>query len=67
MKTPLETVRENLNSAAPELREACKYALMILNKIPAFGDGIGSEITKAQLGIAQWMIVLALAKSEGLK
>ena len=35
-----------------ELVNAVRYAIKLLGKIPAFGNGIGDEVSKAQIGIA---------------
>jgi hypothetical protein len=52
---------------AMELREAAKYAANILGLIPAFGDTIGTKVSKAQLAVASNKLNVALAKAEGVK
>ncbi len=44
-----------------DLISAAEYAQNLISKIPAFGDGIGSHISKAQLGIANNALSIALA------
>jgi len=76
----LETIRklENLcdesladitywKDQALELREAAKYAANILSLIPAFGDTIGTKVSKAQLAVASNKLNVALGKVEGGK
>ena len=48
-----------------ELLEACKVAEDCIRKIPAFGDSIGTEISKAQLGVAYNRLTTAIAHAEG--
>lgn len=43
-----------------ELIEAAEYAATILAKIPAFGNDIGKEVSKAQLGVAHNLLVTSL-------
>lgn len=43
-----------------DLLEAAQYAATLLSKIPAFGDGIGKKVSKAELGIAHGKLMLAL-------
>ena len=50
---------------AMELREAAKYAANILSLIPAFGDTIGTKVSKAECGVALNKLRAALAKAEG--
>ena len=52
---------------AMELREAAKYAANILGSIPAFGDTIGTKVSKAQLAVASNKLNAALAKAEGVQ
>ena len=52
---------------ALELREAAKYAASILGLIPAFGDTIGTKVSKAECGVALNKLRAALAKAEGVK
>ncbi len=52
---------------ALELREAAKYAANILGLIPAFGDTIGTKVSKAQLAVASSKLNVALAKAEGVQ
>ncbi len=44
-------VRDSDSKAADEL-SAVEFAIDLLEKIPAFGDSIGDEVSKAQLGVA---------------
>ena len=50
---------------AMELREAAKYAANILGLIPAFGDTIGTKVSKAECGVALNKLRAAIAKAEG--
>lgn len=47
-----------------ELLEAAKMAAAFLNRIPAFGDDIGKEVSKAQLGMAELKLRKAISKAE---
>lgn len=52
---------------ALELREAARYAANIIGLIPAFGDTIGTKVSKAQLYVASNKLNEALAKTEDVK
>lgn len=47
------------------MREAIDYTAATLGKVPAFGDGIGADVSKAQLGVALNKLRAALALADG--
>ena len=53
-----------LLAATPDLLAACKLAHSILKLIPAFGDSIGDEISKTQIGILVETFKNVIAESE---
>lgn len=53
---------DDLRRDNEQLREAAHYAKVILASIPAFGDSIGSQVTKAQIGVAYNKLNKALTK-----
>lgn len=58
-------VISDLIAAAPDMLEALAYAESILSLIPAFGDGIGDKVSKAQLAVALNKAQQAIAKAKG--
>jgi hypothetical protein len=54
-------------SQAIGLLDAAKYAANLFGAIPAFGDTIGTKVSKAQCAVAHNKLREAIAKAEGGK
>jgi hypothetical protein len=52
-----------MNTETNNLTAAAEYAAQILKQIPAFGNEIGSNISKAQIAVALWKLEDALKQS----
>ena len=65
MKPTATETDNNMAMAAKDVLAAAKYALSIIELIPAFGDEIGKDISKAQLGTACKKLKIAILKAKG--
>jgi hypothetical protein len=52
-----------MNTETNNLTAAAEYAAQILKLIPAFGNEIGSNVSKAQIAVALWKLEDALKQS----
>lgn len=49
----------NQGERADELEDAALFAIAVLGKISAFGDGIGDAVSKAEIGVARQKLISA--------
>ena len=63
---PEKNTKTQMNTETNNLTAAAEYAAQILKLIPAFGNEIGNNISKAQLAVAYWKLEAALKQSAKL-